>query len=207
MDTTGNLGTLSGILLVMLILIGAVGASVIMNGSEDVSEEDYTKMVDEVVDEISTYVQVKNIIGKYELVQGEYQINKIAILIRPLVSPEINTLLMSMEISDGEQFYLLFPSGQSAFISSYSLFDHPLWENTTEGSFSILAAIDEDHSLIDYQVINKNTDTAFLIVNLPSGLSMNYGDTIELTLLPAPGIERSFTLETPLPTHHVVSLY
>ena len=207
MDNTGNLGILTGILLIVFILIGAVGASVIMNGSGDTSEEDYSQMVDEVVDEISTYVQVKDIIGKYELVQGEYQIHKIAILMRPLVSIELDTLHMSIEISDGEQLYLLFPSGQSAFISSYSLFNHPLWENTTEGSFSFLVAIDEDRSMIEYQVINKNTDTAFLIVNFPAGLSMKYGDTIELTLLPAPGVERSFTLEAPLPIDHVVSLY
>lgn len=207
MDTTGNLGILTGILLIVSILIGAVGASVIMNGSGDTSEEDYTQMVDEITADISAYMQVKDIIGKYDLVQGEYQIHRIALLLRPLVSAYFNTLLMSIEISDGEQVYLLFPSGQSAFISSYSLFDHPLWENTTEGSFSFLAAIDEDYSLIDYQVINKNTDTAFLIVNFPAGLSMEYGDTIDLTFLPAPGIERSFTLDAPLPMNKVVFLY
>lgn len=206
MNTEGNLGLITGILLIIFMLIGATAASVIMNGSGDVSEEDYTQMVNEVVDELTTYIQIKDVIGKYERIQGEYTIQKIAIMIRPLVSTTVDTSTMSIKISDGEYLNILFPSGQASFIGSYSLFDHPLWKNTTQGTFSFIITIDEDHSLLDH-VINKNTDTAFIIINLPDNLFMKNGDTMTVTLLPAPGAQRTVTLEAPLPTMHVVSLY
>jgi archaellin len=68
MNTEGNLGLISGILLIVFILIGATAASVIMNGKTDVSEEDYTKIVNEVVDELSNYIKINDVVGKAAIV-------------------------------------------------------------------------------------------------------------------------------------------
>ena len=207
MNTEGNLGLISGILLVVFILIGATAASVIMNGKTDVSEEDYTKMVNEVVDDLCNYIKINDVIGKYDEVHGNYQIQKIAIMIRPLISTQIDTSVMTIKISDGEHLYILFPTGHVALIGAHSLFDNPLWENTPQGTFSFISIVDDDSSLINHHIINKNTDTQFIIINLPSDIIMRYGDTMDLTLIPAPGTQRTLSLEAPLPTTHVVSLY
>jgi flagellin FlaB len=207
MNNKGNLGLISGILLIVFILIGATAASVIMNKKGDVSEEDYTKMVNEVVDDLCNYIKINDVIGKYDGVHAECHIQKIAIMIRPLISTQIDTSAMTIKISDGEHLCILFPTGQVALIGTSSLFDNPLWENTPQGTFSFISIVDDDSSLIDHHVINKNTDTQFIIINLPSDLIMHYGDTMDLTLIPAPGTQRTLSLEAPLPITHVVSLY
>jgi archaellin len=206
-NTEGNLGLISGILLIVFVLIGATAASVIMNGNGDVSEKDYTKMVNEVVDDLSNYIKINDVVGKYDEVNGKYQIQKLAIMIRPLVSAQIDTSIMTIKISDGENLYILFPTEQVGLVGTYSLFDNPIWDNTPQGSFSFISVIDDDSSLINHQVINKNTDTQFIIINLPEDIIMYYGDTMDLTLIPTPGTQRALSLEAPLPTTHVVSLY
>ncbi len=206
-NTEGNLGLISGILLIVFILIGATAASVIMDGKGDISEEDYTQMVNEVVDELSNYIKINDVVGKYDEVHGNYQIQKLAIMIRPLISTQVDTSVMTIKISDGEHLYILFPTGQVALIGTRSLFDNPLWENTPQGTFSFISIIDDDSFLIDHHVINKNTDTQFIIINLPRDVIMRYGDIMEITLIPAPGTQRTLSLEAPLPTTHVVSLY
>jgi archaellin len=113
MNDQAKLGMIAGILLLGFILIGAVSASVIMTNSTNFSEEDLNKITNEVVDEICTYLQIKHIVGKYQVTQGEQKIQKIAILVKPLVSQDIDVSHMTIELSNGEQFTLLYYNGTS----------------------------------------------------------------------------------------------
>ena len=207
MNDKGNLGLITGILLIGFILIGAVSASVIMNSTTSTTDRDLNQMTNEVVDEISTYLQIKNIIGKYQTIQGEQKIQQIAILIKPLVSLDIDITHMIIKISNGEQLYILYYDGNAAPIGTYSLFNHPLWDALTENTYTIIPIIDDDCSMTTYHTINKNTDTAFILVKLPNDIAMKKGDNLQVTLIPSPGMERTVTLEAPLPTSHVVTLY
>jgi len=207
MHNQGNLGITAGILLIIFILIGAVAGSVIINGTQNVSDLDLTKITNDVLDEITTYLQVKNVIGKYENIQGKQSIQKIAIFIKPLVSIDIDIAKIRIMISNGEDLRILFYSGQAASINSYSLFNHPLWDSMNEDTYSLISTVDDDSSMEQYHTMNKNTDMAFIILKLPTNATLVYGESLQITLMPSPGNECTITLEPPIPTTHVVSLY
>ncbi len=207
MNDQAKLGVIAGILLIGFILIGAVSASVILTSTGDASEEDLTTITNEVVDEICSYFQIKHILGKYQMIQGEQKINKIAILIKPFISQNIDISHMTIELCNDEQYQMLFFNGLVESIRSYSLFKHPLWNNTTSGTFCLLSTIDDDNSIIKSHLINKNTDMAFIILNLSDDMAMKYGTQLEVTILPTPGMGRTVTLESPLAMKNIVTLY
>ena len=208
MNNQGNLGLITGILLIGFILIGAVSASVIMNTTQNVSDNnDLNKITNEVVDEIITYLQFKDVVGKYQMINGEQRIQQIAILIKPLISLDIELSHMTIQLSNGEQLYILSYNGNAASINPYSVFNHPLWDTITPGTYSLLPTIDDDQSIITYQLINKNTDMAFILIKLPDDTAMKKGDYLDITILPSPGMGRTIRLEAPLPTTHIVTLY
>lgn len=207
MNHKGNLGITAGIFLIIIILIGAAAGSVIINNTQSASNQDLTQITNEAIDEITTYFQIKNVVGKYENIQGRECIQKIAIFIKPLVSVQIDIAKINLMISSGDDLRILSFSGQVARINSSSLFTHPLWDSMDESSFSLISTVDDDCSMTDFHIINKNTDMAFIILKLPPTAPLFYGGSLQITLIPSPGNECTITLEPPLPTSHVVSLY
>jgi archaellin len=207
MNDQAKLGVIAGIMLIGFILIGAVSASVILTNSGGTSENDLNTITNEVVDEICSYFQIKHIIGKYQMIQGEQKINKIAILIKPFISQNIDISHMTIELCNGEQYQMLFFNGLAESLQSHTLFEHPLWNATTPGTFSVLSTIDDDNSIIHSHLINKNTDMTFILLNLSNDIAMNNGDQLEVTILPSPGMGRTVTLESPLAIKNVVTLY
>jgi archaellin len=207
MDDKAQLGSIAGILLILFILIGAISASVIIADTQTTSEDDLTNITDEVVDELCSYLQIKQIVGKYQTIQEEQKINKIAIQIKPLVSQNIDLLHMTIHISDGNFYQILFFNGSAGSLRSNTLFGHPLWSNITNETYGILSTIDDDNSIINGHVINKNTDMAFLIIKLPDEKALRYESQLVITIQPSPGIGRTVTLDAPLPIKTIVTLY
>jgi archaellin len=207
MNDQAKLGVIAGIMLIGFILIGAVSASVILTNTGGTSEEDLNTITNEVVDEICSYFQIKHIIGKYQIIQGEQKINKIAILIKPFISQNIEISHMTIELCNGEQYQMLFFNGLAETLQPHSLFEHPLWNTTTPATFSLLSTIDDDNSIVNLHLINKNTDMTFILLNLSNDIAMSYGDQLEVTILPSPGMGRTVTLESPLAIKNVVTLY
>ena len=207
MTDTGNLGLTAGIILIIVVLIAAVAGSVIIQTTQDASNRDLTSITNDALDEITTFLQIKNVVGKYDNIQGQEGIQRIALLIKPLVSIHLDITKITVMISSGDDIRILSFSGQVAPIKSHSLFDHPVWDSTDEGSYSVLSTVDDDNSMTDLHLINKNTDMGFIILNLPGTDLLHYGQSLQLTLIPSPGNECSVTLEPPLPTSRVVTLY
>jgi archaellin len=207
MDEKAQLGTIAGILLLVFILIGAVSASIIITDTPMTSEEDLTNMTNEIVDELCSYLQIKQIVGKYQTIQGQQRINKIAILIKPFVSQNIDLTHMTLELNDGENYQILFFNGTAGSIRSQSLFEHHLWESLTNESYGLLSTIDNDNSIVDAHMINENTDMAFIIIKLPENKAMTQDTQLVVTIRPSPGIGRTVTLEAPLPIKNIVTLY
>jgi archaellin len=207
MNNKGNLGATTGIFLILMIIIGAIAASAIIQTTQSTSIQDLTKITNEAIDEITTTFQIKNVVGKYDNIQGRQCIQKIAIFIKPLVSLNIDIAKINLMTVHGDDLRLLSFNGLAAPISTHSLFDHPLWDSMDEASYSVITTVDDDCSMTDSHIIDKNTDMAFLIVKLPSTAPLYYGQTLQITLIPTPGNECTVTLEPPLPTTHVVSLY
>lgn len=206
MNDDAGLGIITAILIVSSLLVGAAAATVIMNGSETFSEEDLEEMANEAVDEISTYIQIKDKIGRYDAVNEEQIIQKIAILIKPLFSVDIDVSTLTIKLCNGQQIRILYYNGQSEFINSYSLFGHQVWDEMANSSFGFIVINDKDESLIDYDTINDNTDLAYIVIKLPEEFTMKKGDTMTITLFPSTGITRTLDLEAPLPIKQVVSL-
>ena len=207
MNNQGNLGLLTIILLIFFILIGAVSASIIMNETTDVTNTDLNQLTNEIVDELSSYLQIKTIVGQYQALQGTQRIQKIAVLIKPLISQDIDLTHMIIEVTTNEQLFVLYFNGNASPLGASSVFDNPLWDTLTQNTYSVLPMIDDDSSMMTYHSINKNTDTAFLLVKLPDACAMQQGAIVQLNLLPTPGAERTVVLEAPLPISHVVTLY
>ena len=206
MNIRGGLGITTAIVFISFLLIAATAATVIMGNQKEISEEDYERIVEEAVDEISTYIQIKDTIGRYYLTDGEQRIQKIALLITPLISLDTDISSLTIKISNGEQIRILYYSGQAAFIQSQSLFEHSLWDETTEETFSMIVTHDKDRSITEYATLNENTDMTYIIIKLPDGFTMKKGDAITITLFPSTGITRTKTLVAPLPIHPIVSL-
>ena len=206
MNNEGATGITTVILLVSFLLIGVTTASVLTGNSKNISEQDFEKMVDDIVDEISTYIQIKDVMGKYYSTEGEQSIQKIAVLIKSLFSIDIDASELMIKLCNGEQIKMLFYSGQAEFMHSSSLFEHPIWDNMKGDNFNFVVAVDKDRSLVDYNTINDNTDMAYITIKLSEDFAMKKGDTMTITFFLSKGVTRTITVKAPLPMKQIVSL-
>ena len=214
MNNQGSIATISAILLVSVILLGVAAWSALSSepeiNSTDTTDEDilelYTQVVDESINEITTYLKIIDKLGKFYGVPHQQKIEQIAIMIKPLLSNEIDISELTIKLCDGNTVRILSYSGNSAFIGSQSLFGHSLWNDLSENTFGFIVTHDKDSSIVNYNTINKNTDMAYIVIKLSEDLYMEKGDTILVSLFPGSGIQKTTILEAPLPMSSVVSL-
>jgi len=210
----GNIRTsaITMITLVVFILIVLTVISVISTNTTDATEpteNDLIKIleraVDESVDEITSYLKITHRIGKY---QGYSNIQKIAFEIKPLISKEID-MNITIRLLDKNNVKFLEYNGNSARIGSNYLFDHPIWDTLTDEHFSYIITHDKDNSMTNYNMINENTDRAYIIINFPQEFYIKKGDTMAVTFIPHPGIERTIVInptELPMTSDSIVEL-
>ena len=206
MNNEGATGIAAAIILVSFILIAATVASVLTDDSSNISKEDLEEMIDDIVDEISTYIQIKDVMGKFYSTGGESRIQKIAVLIKPLFSVDMDASELMIKICNGEQIKMLYFGGQAEFIHSNSLFEHPIWNNMNYDNFNFVVTLDKDKSLVDYNTINDNSDMAYIIIKLSEDFAMKRGDTMTIAFFLSRGIIRTITVEAPMPMKQIVSL-
>ncbi len=206
MNKEGATGIATAILLISFILIAATVASVLTDNSSDISEQDLEKMVDDIVDEISTYIQIKDVMGKFYSIGGESRIQKIAVLIKPLFSVDMDVSELMIKLCNGEQIKMLYYNGQAEFIGTNSLFEHPIWNNMDCDSFSFVVVLDKDKSLVDYNTIDDGTDMTYIIIKLSENFAMKKGNTMTITFLLGKGTTRTIEVKAPLPMKQIVSL-
>ena len=206
MNNEGGIGIAAVILLVSFLLIAATVASVIMGDSEDLSEQDLEEMVNDAVDEISTYIQIKDVMGKYCSTEGEQRIQQIAVLIKSLFSVDMDASELLIKLCNGERIKMLRYGKQAEFIYSSSLFEHPTWNNMRGDTFNFVVTLDKDRSLVDHNIINDNTDMAYITIKLSEEFAMKKGDTMIITLFLSRGVTRTITVKAPLPIKQLVSL-
>lgn len=205
-NSEGITGISAAIIVGSIILIAGVAASVTMNNSEGMTEDDYEQLINDTLNEISTYIQFKDILGKYYSLGGERSIQRIAILIKPLFSIDIDMSNLLIQISNGKQIQMLYYCGKSEFVNAYPIFEHPLWNYQNESNFGLITPLDKDKSLINFSTMNDHTDIAYLTIKLPTNLQLKYGDSIQITILPSIGIVRKITIKAPAPITPIVSL-
>jgi len=203
----GSVGLIAIILLLSALLIGVTAASLItISSNENLSEEEIQEIVDNAVDEITTYIQIKDVIGKYYGEPPQQRIEKIAVMITPLISQEIDISSLKIKFSSQDSLHFLSYDYKVDKIGSNPLFEHYLWEDLSDLSFGLIVIYDKDNSIKDFNTFNKNSDVAYIIINLPQEYHMKKGDEILATLFPSTGIERSIYLQAPLPMRNIVNL-
>jgi archaellin len=86
MNNRGSIGISVVILLTSFMLISITISPIITGGITGTSKENMEEILDDVFDAISTYLQIKDVMGKYHSTVGEQRIEKVVILIKPLLS-------------------------------------------------------------------------------------------------------------------------
>jgi archaellin len=205
MNTYALTGISAAILIATILIVLGATATVILGSSEQGTNKDYEQMLNEALNEISTYLNIKDIKAKYQNYQGEQHIQQIAILIKPMFSQIIDLSDITIQILNGEDLRILYLNQQVQFINGHSLFHHPLWENINETTFGFIVIRDKDYSMLDFQVLNENTDMSYLIIQLPEEFYFKKGEVLEITIFPTPGIERRISVKAPPALSSIVS--
>ena len=205
MTTYGSLGLLSLALITTLIILAATAGSVVIS-NQTTSKETLEQVTTEVTNDLTSYIKVQQIIGKFATGTPHPGLQQLAINIRPLVTGTIDLSQMKIELLTPNDL-TLFSYQNASPLSSGPLFSNKAWSQLTPGNFSMLVTIDDDASIVTAHTLNKNTDTGFLIVKLPDTLQLFPGETYQLTLMPTPGQSRQFTLDIPMSTTAPVTLY
>jgi len=209
MDDTGSVGITAVIILIASVLLGATAASVILSETDGSTPEDdlaelAEQVLDETIDEITTYIQIQDRYGKFYGENGQQKIEKIALEIKSLVSKNIDMSDLTIKLNNGEMIRTLYYSYSVEAIGSNSVFEHPIWTNINENYFGLIVIHDNDNSLVNHSAITENSDRAYLIIRLPDDMAMSKGETLSVKLVPAVGITRSIELKAPLPIKPVI---
>ena len=207
-------GLITILLLISLMLIGMTVTSIITGDSTGVStdgttdssiEDNIDQIIDETMDEITSYIQIRDQKGKFYKNNEIFEIQKIAILISPLVSQEIDLTQLNIQIENDEIVRILSYNGNSSNLESQTLFEHSIWDQLNDENFGFITICDIDNSIINNSLINDYSDNAYLIFRLPSDMTMNKYDILKVTLFPSSGITRVTTLKAPMPMNLVVT--
>lgn len=201
MDRWGSTGITALALLASLLLIGAGTTSVFLDESEDISNE-VENAVNDVLEEITTYIQVKNILGYLDNKGKDIQLEKIIILAKPLFETTLNLSQLHIQINNGASIKL-FNYNQTYTKSSDDLFQCKLWEKLNKNEFGLIILTDEDNSIKETNTLNK--DLVYFALNIPTNLTIHPDDEITITLLPGNGCTNNIQAEIPFTTSsHIV---
>lgn len=194
------------ILSISSLLIGATITSVINAETENITtDNDLEKLASDAVDEISTYIQIRDQKGKFSNIKGEQKIDKIGLLISPLVSQNIDLSRLTIQLCNGEIVKILKYNGNLELLNSNSLFEHPIWDKLNGNNFGFISISDYDRSLMTSNLLNDFSDNVYIVIRLPAEMTMKNYDKIVVNLFPATGMTRTIILEAPLPMKQVIT--
>jgi archaellin len=207
MRSAGSLGILAIALFITLILVSAATSSVILD-NQTTSSDTYENLVNEVTTDLTSYLKIQQILGHIDQTTTNGGITQLAIRIRLLVSGTINLAGLTLELIIGDNILLLtYQQNATRMLGSNSLFNTESWQKLTPQTFAMLIITDDDHSITTGHTLNKNTDTGFLLINLPEDMAIHAYDTMELRVIPNPGHIRQISLEVPFQTQTIAILY
>jgi len=206
MNNWGSNGITGVIILIAIMLVTVTAAGIITGSTTEgtTDTEDLDQLAQEVIDEISTYLQIKDQKGKFYQINDEYKIKRIAILISPLVSQEIDAAKLTIQLDNGENVRILSCIGSDK-IDNSNLFGHSLWNNINGTNFGLISILDQDSSISDYNVINENTDNCYIVFELPSSMTMKKYQELIVKLFPSSGIAKTLNLRAPMPMKSIIT--
>jgi archaellin len=209
MDAIASSAISSIIILTMSILLGATISNEILQGTDTDIETDLDEiqdMVNDTVQEISTYFNIKQIFGKYYYAAESYKIQKIVILLKPFFDIEIDLSELKIILLNEQSSKILKYNLISTDVDIYDVFEHPHWQTLQDSYFTALTMLDKDGSIEKYNIINSNSDMIYIAIRLPSSHYISKGERIKIMLLPSSGVIQTLAIEGPLPIDKIVKL-
>ncbi len=204
MNNWGSSAIYAMIILIGIMLVSVVAAEIINNTEGLTLEQDLSKITTETIEKYSTYMDIDFKVGKFYQIDGIQKIKKIALQISPLFSTNIDITQLNVQILNKESLKLLYFDGVVEFYNGGSLFENSNWYNITEKNFGLLVINDLDKSIVDQNVINENSDRAYLIFELSDDIALSKYDSLYVTLFPGSGLSKSVILKAPMPIKPVV---
>ena len=199
MNNWGSSAIYAMIIIIGILLVSAIAAGIISETGETNIEQDLTNITNEIIDKYSTYIDIDCKLGKFYNIDGIQKIKKIALQISPLFSCEIDISQLTVQILNKEIVKLLNFNGVVEYYNGGSLFENSNWNDITEDNFGFLVINDLDESIFNYNVINENSDRAYLIFKLSEDIALSKYDSLYVSIFLGNGISRSITLKAPLP--------
>jgi archaellin len=188
------------------ILIGATVTSVINSETESITADyNLEKLTADAIDEISTYIQIRDQKGKFSSINGQQKIEKIAILISPLVSQKIDLSRLTIQLSNDKIVKILKYTGNLELLDTSSLFEHPIWNKLDGNNFGFISISDYDRSLVSSNLLNDFSDNVYIVIRLPTEMAMKTYDKIVVDLFPATGMKTKIILEAPFSISKVIT--
>lgn len=195
------------IILIITTSLSAIAVSTVFltKDDSDISQRDIDDVLDDILTEVTNYLQIYDVIGKYQEINGVQKIDKIALMVKPMITGNIDISDLTIKLEGNHDVKILNYNNLSDKIYSFSLFEHPIWRNITNETFGCIVIHDVDDSISKYGRINSYTDMIYLIITLPDDFLMKYRDTIRVTIFPSAGIVKTITLEAPLPIKQIIN--
>jgi archaellin len=185
---------ITGMALFASFLVAGSASTVMLNDADTISQ-DAEKMLNDVLQEITTYIKIDDAIGKYYNTDENRRIERIVLFAKQYINIPINMSEITIEICNKDDIVMLKYSGQSFEIGSSTIFQHNVWETIGNNTFSILVTNDEDRSLLDHNTMND--DLIIIAIPLPDQFKMENRESMTISIIPENGIITSVYLETP----------
>ena len=193
------------VLLLLAFTFIALTATSMMTSETMSSKEDLQQYVDDVLNELTSYIKIQQLYGYYEN-EAPYHLSKIVIQATPLFQKEINlsTWIIQIQTKSDLKIYSFYENVSS--IGCSSVFSHEHWNNLPQNKYGIISIQDTDDSLQKFYSFSEPSDIAFLTLSM-NNLSIIKGDEVTIVISPGIGIEKTITFKAPLPIKQVVKLW
>lgn len=206
MASNSSLWVSLGISIIIFTLLTSTATSLIDTFPHTFEKEDFKKMIQDSIDEFSTYLSFEDVFMKYEQIGEKRVARKIAIQIKPFFSKKIELSDITLELCNEYHMIIQYFNGQVGNFSPYPLFEHPLWNNLNDACYTIVVVLDKDNSLQRSHLFNDNTDRAYILINLPDIIALEKGDSLMITVTPSDGIAETVTITAPFSISPIVKI-
>jgi len=192
------------IILISLFIITST-ASTFINPKNSLNPTQINQYVDQTIDEITSYIQIKNMYGQFST-DKPYHISKIGVMISPMFQNNVDVSNIIIQVQTKNTVFIYTYNYQVLSLKTNSLFTNPLWNELNAQSFGIISIIDKDASIMNHHVLSDSSDLLFLAFLIPNDV-ITKGDYVTITISSGDIMQKTISFSTPLPSKNIVDLF